>query len=215
MDSTFQPISYIPASQRDAIRDLKANSIWAVGHELLPQGGNHWCFYIQVGNGRSVSLDTVPSGWRGTVIPGGSKGNIIVGLQDFEAPTQAERISKLDIDDATSTVGCFLDVIVDAGRHHYEFTEAGSGCRQWTTDQIDLFYKHGLVASYHQVEQAKDDILTRWDNGRSLGEKYPLTAEIAPDRECDENVRNFEDKLHMHQKHVWQDRVKPPVTATA
>ncbi|RYP08750.1 hypothetical protein DL764_001661 [Monosporascus ibericus] len=63
---------------------------------------------------------------------------MIVGLQDFEARTQAERISKLDVDDATATVGGALDVIVDAGRHYYELTEAGSGFRQWTTDPVDL-----------------------------------------------------------------------------
>ena len=42
-------------------------------------------------------------------------------------------------------VAHFIDAIIDAGNHEYDFTTEGRGCTGWILDQYHLFLQLGLV----------------------------------------------------------------------
>ncbi|KAJ5558550.1 hypothetical protein N7535_008765 [Penicillium sp. DV-2018c] len=54
------------------------------------------------------------------------------------------------------------DLLVQNGRHRYEFDSNGVGCRCWTTGQFDLLYQRGILADERQVRAAKEGILKLW-----------------------------------------------------
>ena len=169
----FCPIQYIPASESDTIPQWPVRTVNVTAHVLLPNGGNHWCFYLEVDNRISVWIDPSPTGPPGTVIQGGTKANIIVSRLEDPISEQAQHTSTLNVA-PESTVGNFLNVIINAGRERYEFDQLGRGCRKWVTDQIDLFLQHGLIQNAVEANAAKDAILTEFDNRCPTGRRYPL-----------------------------------------
>lgn len=56
----------------------------------------------------------------------------------------------------------FYDLLIENGRHKYEFDSNGVGCRFWTTDQINLLHQHRLITDMAQVTVAKNGILKLW-----------------------------------------------------
>jgi len=171
MSSSTPPkvVFYIPAGEKDKIYALPVVKISAVGHGLLENGGNHWCFYLTVSADTSVRVDISPSySIPGTTLKGGSKAFIVVSDLSYLLSTSAQKVCEFEIKDSLS-VGDFLDVLVNAGRHKYEFNSLGQGCRKWTTDQITLFEERGVFKA-SEAAAAKDAILTEHPTGR----RYPL-----------------------------------------
>lgn len=158
----FQPLRFVPAGQQN---EIMAKAIWwvdVVGHNRLPKGGNHWCLYLRVGENRSVCIGITPSYTvPSTSIPGGSKANMIVSLLECAVSLSAQKVMKLDVLRG-KTVGEFVDLFIQHGRHKYEFNSQGQGCRYWTDNQIDLLYQHGLLVNGAQIQAAKAAILTQW-----------------------------------------------------
>lgn len=55
-----------------------------------------------------------------------------------------------------------LDLLVENGRHRYEFDERGVGCRFWVTEQLELFFRCGILGDWDQVEAVKAAVRTLW-----------------------------------------------------
>ncbi|KAJ5683339.1 hypothetical protein N7462_006504 [Penicillium macrosclerotiorum] len=166
----FKPLLFVPAGQQN---EIMAKVIWwvdAACHERLPKGGNHWCLYLRVGENLSVCIDITPSYTvPSTLIPGGSKANMIVSLLDYAISPSAQKIVKFDVMHGTK-VGEFIDLFIQHGRHKYEFNSEGQGCRYWTDDQINLLHQYGLLVNQTQIQAAKAAILTQWPDEKY----YPL-----------------------------------------
>ncbi|KAE8155339.1 hypothetical protein BDV25DRAFT_135088 [Aspergillus avenaceus] len=161
--TTFDPIKFIPPRDKETILNLPVLSVNAVGHEKLPLGGNHWCFYLAISDTESVSLDMIPTHTiPDTVNPKGSKGNLVVSRLDTLTPVSATKIVQLAVQSGLK-VQDFVAAIEKEKRHQYEFNEIGQGCRTWVNDQMDLFIDSGLVIHAMQVVEAK----------RAVAKQYP------------------------------------------
>ncbi|KAJ6021998.1 hypothetical protein N7540_007502 [Penicillium herquei] len=166
----FQPLHFIPAIQQNEILDKKVQRMYAVAHERLAQGGNHWCFYFQVGTNSSVNLDITPSYMvPSTSISGGSKANMVLSDLMYVLSPATEKAVRLDVT-PEKTVRDFVDILLQHGRHKYEFDDQGQGCRYWCYHQLDLLYQNGLLVNPPQIEEAKAAILLQWPGQQ----QYPL-----------------------------------------
>ncbi|TKW57227.1 hypothetical protein CTA1_2254 [Colletotrichum tanaceti] len=99
----FQPLQFIPARNQATILDFTVGEVRAVAHDILPDGGNHWCFYLQIASDmrnpreQSVRIDPTPSGVPGAVIADGFKANVVVSLLAYEVSQQAQHVSHLAV----------------------------------------------------------------------------------------------------------------------
>lgn len=136
---SFQPLKFIPADKREEMLNFPVLWVDAVAHHPLPKGGNHWCFYFRIPEGRSVRVDITPSHSVPSVTkPGGSKANMVISYLLYPISRSASKVVQLDVR-AGATVREFVNLIVNQKRHQYEFNSEGQGCRYWTDNQIDLF----------------------------------------------------------------------------
>ncbi|RAK89154.1 hypothetical protein BO79DRAFT_264452 [Aspergillus costaricaensis CBS 115574] len=168
----FEPLKFIPPGEREAVLDLPIRWVNVVAHDPLEGGGNHWCFYLNVTDARSVRIDMTPS----YTVPGvtnrsGSKGIMVVSHLSYAVSRSAEKVMQIQ-----SRPGCkardFINLLVSQKRHQYEFTADGEGCRFWTDQQIDFLQRSGLLVDPTQVAAAKNAILTKWPSGG----RYPLVV---------------------------------------
>lgn len=170
-------VHFVPANREAAILDASVSRIFVVAHEALGST-NHWSLYLQTSSDGSVHIDCQPShSIPSTVLKGGSKANLIISelptkVIDFN--TEAQFV--VDVEPGLS-VRQVYDCIVENGRHKYEFDENGVGCRNWVTDQLDLFYQAELLIDDGQIAEAKAGILTQWPSQRfnplDKGAYYP------------------------------------------
>lgn len=66
------------------------------------------------------------------------------------------------------TVADFIDVIIAAGNHEYDFTTEGRGCTGWMLDQYRLFLANGLIRSgFDAIERT---IGLAWVEGQPVSE---------------------------------------------
>ncbi|KAJ5735631.1 uncharacterized protein N7483_000756 [Penicillium malachiteum] len=166
----FQPLHFIPVRQQSEILDKKVQWMYAVAHEKLAQGGNHWCFYFQIGTNNSVNLDITPSYMvPSTSIPGGSKANMVLSDLTYVLSPATEKSVRLDVA-SEKTVRDFVDLLLQHSRHKYEFNDQGQGCRYWCYHQLDLLCQSGLLVNLAQIEEAKAAILLQWPSQQ----QYPL-----------------------------------------
>ncbi|PYH70959.1 uncharacterized protein BO88DRAFT_242091 [Aspergillus vadensis CBS 113365] len=168
----FEPLQFVPARDREMMLDLPVRGIDVVAHDSLENGGNHWCFYLNVTDTTSVQFDMTPSyNIPGVTNPNGSKGLLVISYIEHAVPisTTSQKVVRVDARPG-SKARDFLSLILSQKRHQYEFNSAGEGCRFWTTQQIDLFQRSGILMNLPQVAEAKDAILTKWPSG--IG--YPL-----------------------------------------
>jgi hypothetical protein len=166
----FEPVVFIPAKTESEIRALPVQRIYAVAHEELPNGGNHWCLYLQFDEDRSVCIDVTPShGIPSTVLANGSKANMLIARLRCLYSTAATHHVSLSVRDDL-TVGTVVDLLVREGRERYEFDADGRGCRQWTGDQIALLEGKEYVTSAAEAEEARDAISKQYPSGA----QYPL-----------------------------------------
>ena len=157
----FEPVKYIPAGHADFMRDLVVWQIYAVAHEPLPDGANHWCFYLQVGEAHSVRIDVTPDyNQAGTVLQGGYKANIVVSYLEYLYSNSAQHAAAMAVCPDLK-VEHVLDYIIASNRHQYEFDSQGRGCRNWTSDQIDLLRGQGWLTDDTETDAAKAAIRLR------------------------------------------------------
>jgi hypothetical protein len=162
----FQPICYVPGNKEAEIRSCQVQEISAVAHDLLDGGANHWCFYLQISGTHTVCLGmapthTVPS----TILPNGSKGNMIISMLPDRSLISASKTVQLDVC-AGLTVGRVVDHLIQSAHSKYEFNSEGRGCRMWMTDQIALFERQGNITNSTQAEEARNAILMEYPSMR-------------------------------------------------
>ncbi|PLB39971.1 uncharacterized protein BDW47DRAFT_4626 [Aspergillus candidus] len=170
MPPPHQPIHFIPKSQEKRILSLPIQQILAAPHHQ-EAGTNHWCFYLATSPTTSIQLDCLPSySVPSTVLPGGSKANIVISSLDRLVSTDVEETFVLDVasDRRPLFVRDVVDLLIENGRHRYEFDERGVGCRFWVTEMVELFLRCGVVGDGGQVEALKAAVRTLWP------EKVPL-----------------------------------------
>ena len=173
----FQSLQYVPAGEKEVILDLPILWVNAVAHGRLPQGGNHWCFYIRVGDDSTVCVDITPSYSVPSIVkPGGSKGIMIISLLPHLIPDYATKSMRLDVRPG-SRVRDFVNLIVDQKRHQYEFNSECQGCRFWVDHQIAHVRDAGLFMDEAQIREARNAILIQYPDEVQyplvVGEYYP------------------------------------------
>jgi hypothetical protein len=162
----FQTVSYIPSGMTADIRNRPVNHVLAVSHARLKTGGNHWCFYLQVGKNKSVQIDPTPTGPPGPT--GGIKACIVFSDLNCSVSREATYSVNLTVSSGL-VVSSFVNAIVSAGHDKYEFTANGTGCRKWVVDQIDLFEKRGYIKGTG-IRKSKAAIRTEFeDKGKKIG----------------------------------------------
>ncbi|KAK2750679.1 hypothetical protein FQN57_002752 [Myotisia sp. PD_48] len=170
----FVPLRFLPAANPEEILNLPISGINVVAHSPLPTNGNHWCLYLTINSKESVRVDMTPSySVPSTVMPGGSKGNMIVSKldDDDEFSISATKKVWLDVKDGLK-VRDIVELLTGQNRHQYEFNDLGQGCRYWVTDQLRLLKSAQLVTDASQVREASLAILVEHPSGT----QYPLAV---------------------------------------
>lgn len=55
---SFQPMRFIPSAQKVDMLNCDVLLLYAVGHDTLDEGGNHWCLYLDIGESKSGQKTT-------------------------------------------------------------------------------------------------------------------------------------------------------------
>lgn len=166
----FQPVQFVPANEEVETRSLQVQAIYAVAHEPLPDGANHWCFYLQTSEITSVSIDATPThSVPSTILQNGSKANMIITALPYLIPPLAFKEIRLSVC-AGLTVGRVVDLLIQSGRSKYEFNSEGRGCRMWTTDQVALFEGQRIITNAAEAAEARNAILMEYPSK----EPFPL-----------------------------------------
>lgn len=164
---SFKTVHFVPASEKHAILALPVYHICAVAHEQQANT-NHWCFYLHTGTNTSVSIDCTPSfSVPSTMLPGGSKANMIISRLSNETLHGTVKVFKLAVK-PNLTVADIYDALIQNGRHKYEFDANGVGCRWWVSGQLDLLKEKQIVTSSQEVAVSKDAISKLWPEGTPL-----------------------------------------------
>ncbi|RDW68973.1 uncharacterized protein DSM5745_08733 [Aspergillus mulundensis] len=172
--SPFRPVHFIPQSRKEQILSLRIDRI-VTGPHAQDAGTNHWCFYLAVSKSpaastRWIKIDCLPSYVEpSTILPGGSKANLIISELEPSTMPDIEPTFTLDLPSGSNiTVNDIHDLLVDNGRHKYEFDSQGVGCRFWVTEQLGLFYEHAILGDKAQVEAVKAAIKRLWPEQTAL-----------------------------------------------
>jgi hypothetical protein len=162
----FQSIHFVPADSEVEIRSRQVEAIYVVAHDPLPDGANHWCFYLNLSSAASISLDMTPTYTApSTVLHDGSKGNITISALPSTYPSSATKTICLNVC-ANLSVGRVIDLLIQSGRDRYDFNSEGRGCRMWTTDKITLFEGQGIITDPAQAVEARSAILAEYPSGK-------------------------------------------------
>ncbi|KAB8231236.1 uncharacterized protein BDW43DRAFT_301899 [Aspergillus alliaceus] len=161
--ASFQPLNFIPKHRQAHILESPVQSMIAVPHSKKA-GTNHWCLYLLTSYRSSVRIDCQPSySVPSTILPGGSKAYL-----SYTVSRDAQAQFLLSVAPGLK-VRHVYDLLVQNGRHKYEFDSNGVGCRFWTTDQINLLHQHRLIMNAAQVTAAKNGIVKLWPDQTPLG----------------------------------------------
>lgn len=163
-------MSYIPQELKEEIRDKGriVTEVHIVAHSIVETGGNHWDIFLQTGKD-SVRLEIVPGAWPGK---NGYLGRVDIIHHSYKITRRYHKRVTIPATPGHS-VADFLDAVVEAGNHRYEFTQAGRGCSGWIRDQFYLFVQRGLIPSGYEreVEQA---MTHAWNRNQLVG-PWPVT----------------------------------------
>ncbi|PGG95364.1 hypothetical protein GX51_08268 [Blastomyces parvus] len=125
----FQPLRFIPATEKEAILATPILKLLMVTHNKLTGGGNHWCFYLQVSPDCSVHIDITPSySIPSIVTPGGSKAIIIVSNLTYLCSSHATKTLYINVHPG-SKVHDFVHPLVNAKRYQYKFNSKSCDCK--------------------------------------------------------------------------------------
>ncbi|OIW24507.1 hypothetical protein CONLIGDRAFT_99114 [Coniochaeta ligniaria NRRL 30616] len=170
-------LNYVPEDAVARIRDPKrlVTQVHIVACSVLETGGNHWVISLQTTTGgeeeSAVRLEIRPGAYPGR---DGYIGRLDVIHSSFEMMTRHHH--KLVTIPPTTPGHCvaeWLDAIVAAGNHRYEFSREGRGCTGWVRDQFYLFVETGLLPPgwEQRVEHA---LTSAWVDGVLQG-PWPVT----------------------------------------
>ncbi|TPX07621.1 uncharacterized protein E0L32_010720 [Thyridium curvatum] len=164
---SYEPIQY--QSDRTEARGLPVQCVHFVAHTLLANGGNHWIMFLQASPGRSVQINMEPSEVRGAPAPGhGYRGVMQVSAREIGVSEDRHQIVTIPTTRGRA-VADFIDAIVAAGHHEYDFTTEGRGCTGWMLDQYRLFLQNGLIRSGFDVIERI--IGLAWVEGQPISER--------------------------------------------
>lgn len=160
----IDPLNYTPESDKGRIRSRIVSFVHFVAHSTLESGGNHWDIFLETDEGRSVSFEMTPGAFPGRE---GFLGRLDIIHHPNPFPGVCHKAVSIPAQPGSS-VANFLDAIVQADNHRYEFTREGRGCTGWVRDQFHLFAQVGLLPSGSEstVEAA---ITTAWEKHVSKG----------------------------------------------
>ncbi|KAL4744329.1 uncharacterized protein BDW70DRAFT_145878 [Aspergillus foveolatus] len=165
--ASFQPIHFIPKHRQAQILELPVQRIIAVAHGQN-SGTNHWSLYLLTSDRSSVRIDCQPSySVPSSVLSGGSKANLIISELPYAVSHDAQAQFVLNVS-ANLKVKSVYNLLIQNGRHKYEFDSNGVGCRFWTTNQLDLLQQNLLITDAAQVAAAKGGILKLWPDQTPL-----------------------------------------------
>ncbi|BDD62081.1 hypothetical protein AAWM_04648 [Aspergillus awamori] len=165
--ANFEPVNFIPRHRQAEILELPVQSLIAAPHSKHA-GTNHWCLYALTSDATSVRFDCQPSySVPNTILPGGSKAYVIISELQYAVSRDAQAQFILRVTPGLK-VRHVYDLLIQNGRHKYEFDSNGVGCRFWTTDQINLLHQHRLITDTAQVTAAKNGILKLWPDQTPL-----------------------------------------------
>lgn len=202
--TTFQPIHYIPTSHKPIILPQRIHTILLIAHaQFTPPPTlstttpspptNHWSIYLlppptsssppSSAPQPSIHIDCQPSHTTpSTVLPRGSKANLIVSLLNTSTDTSTDTHglptgtgTELAIPDAVYrvplpvtrlalTVADIMDLLLAEGKEKYEFDEHGVGCRYWVLGVVELLVQRGIVSEGDR-ERAREAVGRLWPGG--------------------------------------------------
>ena len=162
------PLSFIPEEDRNRLRSYHVTMVHVVAHTVVQGGGNHWDIFLQTGEVESVRLEVVPGN------PGreGNLARLEIMRHAYASTHHGQKTISITATPGY-TVGNFLDTIVRADNHRYEFARGGGGSSGWVRDQFYLFVRAGLIPPGWEsvIEQA---INAAWYKNKSQG-PWPVT----------------------------------------
>ncbi|KAF5709782.1 hypothetical protein FGLOB1_5768 [Fusarium globosum] len=165
----LNPLSYTPETAENEIRSSVVVTVHFVAHTIVEGGGNHWVISLQTAPRKSTRLEIVPGAYPGRV---GFLGRLDIIRHPYGITRHSNKTVNIPAQPG-HTVGHFLDAIVGADNHRYEFTQSGRGCGGWVRDQFYLFVQRGLLPPGWEAEfEAAINVF--WVQNESRG-PWPLT----------------------------------------
>ncbi|KPM43051.1 hypothetical protein AK830_g3525 [Neonectria ditissima] len=165
----FDPLSYTPELSKNHIRSRPVSAVHIVAHSVLLNGGNHWHIYLQTGEEEFVCLEASPGAFPGRE---GFLARIDIVEHAYALTYRPHKIVSIPAKPGHS-VASFLDAIVQADNHRYEFTREGRGCGGWVRGQFYLFVQVGLLPPGWE-NTFETAINVAWENEVSQG-PWPVT----------------------------------------
>jgi len=140
-----------------------------VAQTVLLNGGNHWGIYLQTGDEESIRINMNPGELLGAPSPGhGYRGQIEIV---YEATTGHREGDVTIPANPGHPVTHFIDAIIDASNHEYDFTTEGRGCTGWILDQYHLFLRLALIPPGYDLESM---VSQEWVGGQAA-RAHPVT----------------------------------------
>lgn len=135
-----------------------------IAQTILQSGGNRWTMFLQTGPKSSVRINMDPTTLRGARVPGhGYRGEMGIIHRPYGSTRNRHAIVSMPAVRGRSAAH-FIDTIINAGNHEYDFTTEGRGCTGWMIDQYRLFLQQGLIQpGFDAIEEA---INLQWVEGR-------------------------------------------------
>lgn len=92
---------------------------------------------------------------------------ILLSRLSYETSHSAVKVFELAVQQ-NLTVADIYNILVQNGRHKYEFDANGVGCRCWTSGQLDLLKEKQVLTNPQEVATVKDAILKLWPEGTPM-----------------------------------------------
>ncbi|KAH7342977.1 hypothetical protein BKA65DRAFT_505300 [Rhexocercosporidium sp. MPI-PUGE-AT-0058] len=171
----YNPVRYQPDQRLIRNPHRIVSRIHFVAHTVLQNGGNHWGIYLQTGNAESVSINMDPSELLGAQSPGhGYRGRMDIVSREYALTRNLVGLVTIPANPGHS-VAHFIDAIINAGNHQYDFTTEGRGCTGWILDQYRLFLQLALIPPGHDLERAVGQEWRSVQGRRRPTKAHPVT----------------------------------------
>ncbi|PVH75824.1 hypothetical protein DL98DRAFT_314793 [Cadophora sp. DSE1049] len=167
----YNPVQYQPDQRM--IRDPHhiVSHVHFVAHTVLQNGGNHWGINLQIRSKEAICINMDPSELLGAQSPGhGYRGRMDIIYQNCAVTRNSAGLVTIPASPGNPATH-FIDAIINAGNHQYDFTTEGRGCTGWILDQYHLFLQLALIPHGHDLERA---VGQEWIKGRAT-KAHPVT----------------------------------------
>ncbi|RSL57374.1 hypothetical protein CEP54_008330 [Fusarium duplospermum] len=185
--ANLDPLSYIPETSKNRMRNGVVTVVHFVAHSVLKNGGNHWDIFLQIGNDESVRLEIVPGAYPGRE---GYIGRLDIMEHKYGVTRRRHRLLSIPTDHRHS-VANFIDTIVQADNHRYEFTySAGEGMYRMGTRPV----LHVRPGRYSALRVGKGEVSL----DDALKEDIDIIRELSyPEKRYQFWLRLFDDRQHI------------------